>query len=248
MKRVLVGGLVLILVLVGCSGLGGEPVVTGTPMPTPTGSLVLPDNPPPPDQPWISPGKVQVGSFYPGAQADWGVLVHNGYQPAEIGYTVGTEVGETTVGLGLQKALKGGDVKNVLGLTSSLETDRPVALSYDLGKREIKIGGLTPASTRVVTVRYDHWEYSTYAVYYKTPNALTEGYSVPPSGAKDWIIISDPSPVLAPFETREIQVSVVMPAGASAPNKWEFWIGVKDSSQGGMVQIELSSRWLVSMR
>ena len=33
---------------------------------------------PPGDMTWISPGKVQIGNFYPGARAEWPVQIHNG--------------------------------------------------------------------------------------------------------------------------------------------------------------------------
>ena len=41
------------------------------------GTVILPDEPPI-DRTWISPGKVMVGNFYPGARAEWNLLVHNG--------------------------------------------------------------------------------------------------------------------------------------------------------------------------
>jgi hypothetical protein len=46
---------------------------------------------PPPelyDKVWISPGKVMVGHFYPGARAEWPVTIHNGNdQPTEFSIT-----------------------------------------------------------------------------------------------------------------------------------------------------------------
>jgi hypothetical protein len=37
---------------------------------------------------WISPGKVEVGNFYPGARAEWPLTIHNGNdQPAEFSIT-----------------------------------------------------------------------------------------------------------------------------------------------------------------
>lgn len=35
-------------------------------------------NEPPEDRTWISPGKVQVGNFFPGARAEWDLSIHNG--------------------------------------------------------------------------------------------------------------------------------------------------------------------------
>ena len=33
---------------------------------------------PPADMTWISPGKVMIGNFFPGARAEWPLLIHNG--------------------------------------------------------------------------------------------------------------------------------------------------------------------------
>lgn len=124
------------------------------------------------DRTWISPGKVHVGNFYPGARAEWTLLVHNG---------------------------------------------KDVAASF--------------------------------AVSYRYPDHVGEDCVKPIEGVEDWVIIADPTPVLAPKETREILIVLAMPSDAAvfAP-KWEFWISVIDTTQTGMVQTELCSRWLVTMR
>jgi len=63
------------------------------------------------------------------------------------------------------------------------------------------------------------------------------------------VIIAEPTPVLEGFETREVLVAIDMPADAESPGpQWEFWVAVRDVTQEGMVQTELASRWLVSMR
>jgi hypothetical protein len=129
---------------------------------------------PPPelfDKTWISPGKVTVDNFYPGARAEYLLSIHNGKdEPAE------------------------------------------------------------------------------FSVTYREPSSAGEDYVTAPSGAEDWVIIADPSPVLAAKETRQILIAVDMPKAAKAPPKWEFWIAVKDVTQTGMVQTELVCRWLVEMR
>jgi len=46
-----------------------------------------PVEPPPElyDKTWISPGKVEVGNFYPGARAEWPLTIHNGNaEPAQF--------------------------------------------------------------------------------------------------------------------------------------------------------------------
>jgi len=60
--------------------------------------VVLPgDNPPPDDMTWISPGKVTVSNFYPGARAEYNLVVHNGRTesyPFEIKYRIPDNLGE----------------------------------------------------------------------------------------------------------------------------------------------------------
>ena len=90
---------------------------------------------------------------------------------------------------------------------------------------------------------------ASFSVGYRYPDHVGEGYTKPLLEAQDWVIIADATPVLLPKETREILIVLAMPGDAAvfAP-KWEFWISVKDTEQVGMVQTELCSRWLVSMR
>ena len=88
-----------------------------------------------------------------------------------------------------------------------------------------------------------------FAVYYRIPDHVPEDTTKAPDMVQDWVIVADPTPVLAPYETRDILVVLAMPQTAVDPApKWEFWVGVKDNSQTGMVQTELCTRWIVSMR
>lgn len=140
---------------------------------TPSAPVIETPEPPPDlyDKVWISPGKVLVGHFYPGARAEYHLSIHNG-------------------------------------------NDQPTEFS----------------------------------VSFKEPGSTDNGYVTAPSEAYDWVIIADPTPVLAAKETREVLIAVEMPKGAEAPEKWEFWVAVKDVSQTGMVQTELACRWLVTMK
>jgi hypothetical protein len=66
------------LLLAGCAQPSAPPV---------TGEEA---NPPPElyDKTWISPGKVEVGNFYPGARAEYMLTIHNGKdEPAEFSVT-----------------------------------------------------------------------------------------------------------------------------------------------------------------
>lgn len=88
-----------------------------------------------------------------------------------------------------------------------------------------------------------------FVVVYRIPDYTSEGYAKPSIEAKDWIIITDSNPVLMPYETRDILIALDVPVTAViTTDKWEFWISVKDVTQGGTIQTELCSRWLVVMR
>jgi len=147
-------------------------LLTGCPQTSPL--VVEPVEPPPElyNQNWISPGKVEVGNFHPGARAEWPLTIHNG--------------------------------------------------SEEPAKFEVR---------------------------FKLPGTVNEGFVVAPEIVQDWVIIADPAPLLEAFETREVLIALVMPEDAESPGlKWEFWVAVRDTTQTGMVQIELASRWLISMR
>jgi len=149
------------------------PDVVNPPTQSPTnGSTVGFDKPPPDDMNWISPGKVIVTNFYPGARAEYPVTIHN--------------------------------------------------------------GGDTNAS---------------FAVRYRYPDHVGEGYVKPIDEVQDWVLVVDTTPILAPRETMDVLITLEMPENAEvfAP-QWEFWISVVEISQTGMVQTELAVRWLVTMR
>lgn len=168
MRKILIIGLLTVglLLVSGCTSDYSPPA-----SPSSNELTVLPGEPPI-DRTWISPGKVQVGNFYPGARAEWTLLVHNGN-----------------------------------------DTTTPFAVSY----------------------RY--------------PDHVDEDYVKPTEEVQNWVIIADTTPVIAPRETREILVILAMPENATVfAHKWEFWISVIDMTQSGMVQTELCSRWLVTMR
>lgn len=177
MRRLtIIVAIVLGLLLVGC-GQSYNP-----PANVPTNSLPsngLPaDGQPPENITWISPGKVGIDNFYPGARVECytgavcALNVHNGND-----YT------------------------------------------------------------------------ANFLISYRYPDHVEIGYVKPTNEVQDWIVIVDPTPVLAPYETRVIPVILEMPTYAEAPgDKWEFWISVMDKTQTGMVQTELCTRWLITMR
>lgn len=87
MKKLIIGFLVIGLILASSCTPAYVPPANNLPANTPSNdngialpirsTVVLPGEPPT-DRTWISPGKVEVGNFYPGARAEWNLLVHNG--------------------------------------------------------------------------------------------------------------------------------------------------------------------------
>lgn len=153
--------IVALLAVIGCAQPDGG-----------AADVMLPASAPPDNVTWISPGKVNVSNFYPGARAEYPLTIHNGND-----YFCSFEVG------------------------------------------------------------------------YRYPDHVGEGYSMPPGEAQDWVMVIDPSPVLAPYETKDILITLEIPEGAVVSEQsWEFWVSVVDMSQTGTVRTELCCRWLISMR
>ena len=77
MRILAVSLVILAMTLAGCVGYA-EPEPAPTPEPEEhSGSVILPENPPM-DRTWVSPGKVQIGNYYPGGRAEYSVTIHNG--------------------------------------------------------------------------------------------------------------------------------------------------------------------------
>jgi len=104
-------------------------------------------------------------------------------------------------------------------------------------------------ATWLLTIHNGKDEPAQFEVRYKEPSKVEEGYVKAPEIVQDWVIITAPAHLLEAFETREVEIAVVMPEDAECSAlKWEFWIAVKDVTQGGMIQTELACKWLVTMR
>ena len=198
------------------------------------------------DQNWISPAKVEIGGYYAGAQAEFAVRIHLGAHTSQRGWKVTTDPGETKVVFQLTDALYQGKVANVVLLTSDLSGEKLTATAYSEASKELTIEGFQPAATRTLTLQY--YSPSAISVYYKLPDHALEGYVSAPDAAKDWVTVAETSPVLQPWETREVLITLAMPKGAMVEaKKWEFWIAMSVAS-GGMIQTEMAVRWLVTMK
>lgn len=89
---------------------------------------------------------------------------------------------------------------------------------------------------------------ATFSVDYRHPDNVDEGYARLPSDIRQWIKISDTRPVIDPGEIVEVTIKLSVPSNADIPgDKFEFWLGVIDQSQTGMIITELAQRWLVTV-
>lgn len=116
------------------------------------------------------------------------------------------------------------------------------------GKVDIVVGSGATYPVRVeypITIYNSRYTDATFSVKFRMPDWRAEGYEAPPEGAEDWVIIADKTPLLEPREKKDILVVLDIPDKSSSPPKWEFWITVSDTTDGGMVVAEMAIRWLV---
>jgi len=196
---------------------------------------------------WISPAKVEIGNYYPGARAEWTIRVHNSNEETTQieKKIVGTEIGETSVDICLKYPLADNDITKVT-VTSDNNNDSLIVAGYAPVDKALNITGFAPDNSRIISIVYKAW--TEFKIKFRQPDDTMDGYAKAPSGAQDWIIITDSTPVLCPKETKEILVVLQIPEGTNVPDKkWEFWTSVSEGGQGTL-KTEMCTRWLVNMR
>jgi hypothetical protein len=118
-----------------------------------------------------------------------------------------------------------------------------------LSPGKIQINNLHPGSsiTQKIKIHNGNKLAIKFSVYYRIPDYVENNYAVAPGNAGNWISIEDSSPTLEPQETKEIRIGLTLPDEVQLPERWEFWIGAKET-KGNMLATELCSRWLITMR
>jgi len=246
--------LLMILWLVGCV----QPVYVTpastpffTPTPIPVSDEYIPSDKPPIegeiDKQWICPGIIEVGNYYPGAIATWELWIHNGkdipvqyqvaykapYHPKEEIITQEEKVnkGQIIYTFTLQKPLLNGDLKEVNWIVSNNANDNMMTIvSYDPTNWKLKVGGLNINESRTLTLNY-----------------VWDRYSAPPEKTGDWLLISESTPIIGAQSTRLVLVSLMMPKGETAPDKWELSISVSEITNA-TIQTEMRAQTLIKMR
>jgi hypothetical protein len=118
-----------------------------------------------------------------------------------------------------------------------------------LAPGKIQLSNVSPGKsiTQSLTIHNGGDVTTTFSVYYRTPDYVADNFVTAPEDSQEWISIGETSPVLAPQETKEIQVILEIPEDSETPKRWEFWIGVKAQGENALTA-EFCSRWLVAMR
>jgi hypothetical protein len=75
-KTLAISLVAIIMLLSGCVGYTEPNEPPSIPVPNQT-EVVLPKDPPM-DKTWVSPGKIEISNFYPGARAEYPITIHNG--------------------------------------------------------------------------------------------------------------------------------------------------------------------------
>jgi len=134
--------------------------------------------------------------------------------------------------------------------TTNSTNQKPSGGTNWISPGKIYIDGYEPGQTVIIELEIYNANSvdATFSVDYRYPDSLLEGYSKP-AGAGDWVRPKEKFPVIPAHETYTAKIWLHMPSDAEIPgDKWEFWIGVIDKSQTGMIITELAARVLVTMK
>lgn len=162
------------------------------------------------DSVWANPATITVTNFHPNARAEYVIKIHNDDSIVTEQKRVITEQsdvpdadGYITVPIPINQYLHDSSVTNVLATTSSNITDRLRVVSYDNVSRTLTVRGFVPLTDRII------------ALTYVADSLFTVQYDTVDFDVRKFVTVSDPSPILAPHETKEILVAIEFPQGYS---------------------------------
>ncbi len=140
----------------------------------------------------------------------------------------------------------------IIFLISGLACGTPQAAQPDdktwLSPGKIQVSNLSPGNrvNQNIKIHNGNEQSTKFSIYYRMPDYVENNFIAAPADARNWLIIAEDSPTLAPQETKEIQVVLDLPDKAQTPERWEFWIGVKENKEARLAT-ELCTRWLITM-
>jgi hypothetical protein len=137
-------------------------------------------------------------------------------------------------------------------LTSALACNKSQALPAEgktwLSPGKIQIDNLRHDNSvkQKIKIHNGNKQAAKFSIYYRIPDYVENNFIAAPADARDWVIIDEDSPVLAPEEIKEIQVVLDLPGNTQTTERWEFWTGVRENKEN-MLATELCIRWLITM-
>lgn len=199
------------------------------------------------DSVWANPATITVTNFHPNARAEYVIKIHNDDSIVTEQKRVITEQsdipdadGFITVPIPLNQYLHASDVTSVLATTSNNASDQLRVVSYDNTTRTLTVRGFVPLADRIIALTYV--ADSPFAIEYETVDL----------DVKTLVSISDPHPILAPHETKEILIAIDMPADyAISVKQFSFRIltGRAVASKGNVTLAAVNAvTWVVHMR
>lgn len=267
MKRVVLMCLILGLTLTSCNPTSAKPIITGEATLPPFTSTMSTPIPVPAkeatsiratDMPGfsisassaIAPAQVDIGNLYPGATAEFQILIHNGDGLKNKLLQIKTDRDETVAAFPLTVVLANSGLLDIVSIESSIQ-EKLEAIAYDVSTKLLTIKGFKPLETRYVKITYK--TISNFKSYYRLPDNTKTGFNSPPVLAGEWITFDKPELLLRPMENGSVTVSLKIPPDVKVDSqKWEFWVGVMERGVGQSAQIsteiELCSRIFVTMR
>jgi len=280
LKRIIAIMVVFTTSLTGCGTFGAQPVIGNAPITTVPVASPLPvpqiaaanlvnisDMPGFDTNPSsaIAPATVDIGKYYPGATAEWQLIIHNGDGLKNKLLQITTEAGETVAAIPLKVVLANSGLLDIISIQSTIlkldtkgkyipDTDKVEhleAVAYDNNNKLLTIKGFKPLEIRIVKITYK--TISSFNIYYREPSTLKDDFDYPPAETGTWVSFDKPILLLRPMENGVITVSFTIPSDTKIDKgKWLFWIGVMEKELGESVQVatrvELCQRILVTMR
>ena len=257
MKKLIILSIILIL-LTGCSGssvkstYSNEDVWYEPPDVRPTSQYKEPSD----TRTWINPAiPIEISVTYAelGATAPWYITVH--YGPTDIQRYTSITGNNTDDFLILPFRLYDSSIEHVQTIISSIDGDKPYATSYSPNTKTLWIDGLLPNERRTIEIWYSHKEPAQFEIYCSIPNKPGLGYNMPPLEVCEWVKIADPRPMMKPFETKDIPITLSIPAGVfgdngyELPAAFEFRVGALSKVLGtkGNIATEIQSTWRVKL-
>lgn len=116
---------------------------------------------------------------------------------------------------------------------------------------KVNIDGLYPGASGEYKIKIHNAKTTpaTFSVYSREAATVTEGYIKLPAEFNKWISIT-PSSITIPAQSiGEVTVAVKVGLRDRVSNKkYEFWIGIMEDSQKGVVRSEICNRCMITIR